>query len=159
MPEQRPDQLGQRSGQKPQPAAVCTRCGAVSYSPEMINGQCLQVTAGQRCTGVIGSAKYETDWEACPPAWLLAREMRNRAANATAPAGCTSATASGKQRTHRQTKPKIKVLPEDNLVQAPSTPSISYRFQNKGVTKTDSVAHQRGKRTARELEGIRIRTD
>ena len=75
MPEQRPDQLGQRSGQKPQPAAVCTRCGAVSYSPEMINGQCLQVTAGQRCTGVIGSAKYETDWEACPA--CLATGTRN----------------------------------------------------------------------------------
>ena len=66
MPEQRPDQLEQQSGQKPQPVAVCTRCGAMSYTLEMINGQCSQVTAGKRCTGVIGSAKYETDWQACP---------------------------------------------------------------------------------------------
>ena len=46
----------QGSNQKPQPVAVCTRCGALSYSLEMINGQCSQVTAGKRCTGVIGSA-------------------------------------------------------------------------------------------------------
>src|SRR5437868_14628497 len=149
MPEQRPDQLEQRRGQKPQPVAVCTRHGAVSYSPEMINGQCLQVTAGQRCSGALAALSTKPTRRLARPDWLLAREMGNHAANATAPAGCTSATASGKQRTPRQTKPKIKVLPEDNLVQAPSTPSISYRFQNKGVTKTDSVAHQRGKRTAR----------
>lgn len=54
------------SNQKPRPVAVCTRCGAVSYSPEMINGQCSQVTAGKRCTGVIGSTQNEADWEVCP---------------------------------------------------------------------------------------------
>jgi hypothetical protein len=52
--------------QKPQPVAVCTRCGAVSYSPDLINGQCAQVTAGKRCTGVNGSALNKADWEACP---------------------------------------------------------------------------------------------
>jgi hypothetical protein len=52
--------------QKPQPVAVCTRCGAVSYSPEMINGQCPQVIVGKRCTGVIGSAGNKAEWEACP---------------------------------------------------------------------------------------------
>jgi hypothetical protein len=52
--------------QKPQPVAVCTRCGAVSYAPQMISGQCAQVTGGKRCTGVIGSAAHQTDWEACP---------------------------------------------------------------------------------------------
>jgi predicted nuclease of predicted toxin-antitoxin system len=31
--------------QRPQPVAVCTRCGAVSYSTDQINGQCAQVTA------------------------------------------------------------------------------------------------------------------
>lgn len=52
--------------QKPQPVAVCTRCGAVSYSPELINGQCSQVIAGKRCTGVNGSGLNKMDWEACP---------------------------------------------------------------------------------------------
>ena len=51
--------------QKTQPVAVCTRCGAVSYSPEMINGQCSQITAGKRCTGVIGGATKKADWEPC----------------------------------------------------------------------------------------------
>ena len=66
MPDQKTEQLEQRSGQKPQPVAVCTRCGAVSYSTEMISGQCSQVTAGKRCTGVIGSAPSKDDWEMCP---------------------------------------------------------------------------------------------
>lgn len=52
--------------QKEQPMAVCTRCGAVSYSTELISGQCTQVIAGKRCTGVIGSAANQIDWEACP---------------------------------------------------------------------------------------------
>lgn len=56
----------QKTSQKPQPVAVCTRCGAVSYSPDMINGQCSQVTVGKRCTGVNGSALYQTDWGICP---------------------------------------------------------------------------------------------
>ena len=66
---------GQKTGQKPQPVAVCTRCGAVSYSTEMINGQCAQVTVGKRCTGVIGSAPSKTDWEPCPA--CLATGHRN----------------------------------------------------------------------------------
>ena len=60
--------------QRPQPVAVCTRCGAVSYFPEMIAGQCAQVTAGKRCIGVIGRAS-QTDWEACPA--CLATGTRN----------------------------------------------------------------------------------
>lgn len=52
--------------QKPQPVAVCTRCGAVSYSTEMISGQCAQVTVGKRCTGVIGSTPNKADWAICP---------------------------------------------------------------------------------------------
>lgn len=59
MPEPRADQ-------KPQPIAVCTRCGAVSYSQAQISGQCVQVTLGKRCTGVVGSAPNQADWEACP---------------------------------------------------------------------------------------------
>jgi len=58
--------LNQRPGQKPQPVAVCTRCGAVSYSMDQINGQCAQVTVGKRCTGVVGGASNKADWEACP---------------------------------------------------------------------------------------------
>jgi len=63
MPNQTTDQVAE---QKPQPVAVCTRCGAVSYSTEMISGQCAQVTVGKRCTGVIGSAPSKADWEICP---------------------------------------------------------------------------------------------
>ena len=51
---------------KPQPVAVCTRCGSVSYSTAQINGRCSQMTAGTRCTGVIGSAMNKTEWEECP---------------------------------------------------------------------------------------------
>lgn len=56
----------QETGQKQQPVAVCTRCGAVSYSAAQINGQCAQITLGKRCTGVNGSALNKTDWEKCP---------------------------------------------------------------------------------------------
>jgi len=63
MPNQTTEQ---QTEQKPQPVAVCTRCGAVSYSTEMISGQCAQVTVGKRCTGVIGSAPSQADWEMCP---------------------------------------------------------------------------------------------
>lgn len=55
----------QKTESKPQPVAICTRCGAVSYSTEMVSGQCAQVTVGKRCTGVIGSAANPLDWEAC----------------------------------------------------------------------------------------------
>ena len=65
----------QKTDQKPQPVAVCTRCGAVSYSPEVVNGQCAQITAGKRCTGVNGSALSKTDWEPCPA--CLATGHRN----------------------------------------------------------------------------------
>ena len=61
--------------EKTQPVAVCTRCGAVSYSTEMISGQCAQVIAGKRCTGVVGSAANKADWEACPS--CLATGTRN----------------------------------------------------------------------------------
>src|SRR6202521_3644711 len=40
---------------RPKPVAVCTRCGAVSYAPNLINGQCAQRVAGKRCVGVNGS--------------------------------------------------------------------------------------------------------
>lgn len=56
----------QRTAQKPLPVAVCTSCGAVSYSMGQINGQCAQVTLGRRCTGVNGSALNKADWVICP---------------------------------------------------------------------------------------------
>ena len=74
MPEQKTEQLEQRSAQKPQPVAVCTRCGAVSYSTEMISGQCSEITVGKRCRGVIGSVA-KVDWEECPA--CLATGVRN----------------------------------------------------------------------------------
>lgn len=64
----------QKTELKPQPVAICTRCGAVSYSTQMISGQCSQVTAGKRCTGVIGSVA-KVDWEECPA--CLATGTRN----------------------------------------------------------------------------------
>lgn len=55
----------QEAESKPHPVAICTRCGAVSYSTEMIGGQCAQVIVGKRCTGVIGSTANKLDWEIC----------------------------------------------------------------------------------------------
>ncbi|HEV2194062.1 MAG TPA: hypothetical protein VGR55_00635 [Candidatus Acidoferrum sp.] len=66
MADQKASTPDQKADLKPQPVAVCTRCGAVSYSTEMINGQCAQITVGKRCTGVIGSAANQADWEICP---------------------------------------------------------------------------------------------
>jgi len=66
MSNQKPNSaVEQLPGQKPQPVAICTRCGAVSYSTEMIGGQCAQVTVGKRCTGVIGSAANKIEWDMC----------------------------------------------------------------------------------------------
>jgi len=50
---------------RPKPVAVCTRCGAVSYTPNLINGQCAQMVPGKRCVGVNGSALNADDWEQC----------------------------------------------------------------------------------------------
>ena len=50
---------------RPKPVAVCTRCGAVSYAPNLINGQCAQMVAGKRCVGVNGSALNADDWKQC----------------------------------------------------------------------------------------------
>ena len=50
---------------KPRPVAVCTRCGAVSYAVNLINGQCVQIVAGKRCIGVNGSAPHADDWKQC----------------------------------------------------------------------------------------------
>jgi hypothetical protein len=50
---------------KPKPVAVCTRCGAVSYAPNRINGQCEQMIAGKRCVGVNGSALRGDNWKQC----------------------------------------------------------------------------------------------
>jgi hypothetical protein len=50
---------------KPRPVTVCTRCGAVSYATQYINGQCAQVVAGKRCVGVNGSALNADDWKQC----------------------------------------------------------------------------------------------
>lgn len=52
-------------GTRPRPVAVCTRCGAASYEPKLINGQCGQMIAGKRCIGVNGSALNAGDWKEC----------------------------------------------------------------------------------------------
>jgi hypothetical protein len=48
---------------RPRPVAVCTRCGAVSYTAHLINGQGAQQIAGKRCVGVNGSALNADDWK------------------------------------------------------------------------------------------------
>jgi len=50
---------------KPKPVAVCTRCGALSYATNLINGQCAQTVTGKRCVGVNGSALNADDWKLC----------------------------------------------------------------------------------------------
>jgi hypothetical protein len=50
---------------RPKPVAVCTRCGAVSYATNLINGQCVEMIAGKRCVGVNGSALNSDDWKQC----------------------------------------------------------------------------------------------
>ena len=53
------------TAQKPRPVAVCTRCGAVSYSAHLINGICGRQIGNKRCAGVNGSALNATDWNEC----------------------------------------------------------------------------------------------
>lgn len=83
-------------GAKPKPVAVCTRCGALSYAANLINGQCGQMVAGKRCVGVNGSALNADDWKQCDACagagstgtvrcgrcdgagWLYARQKRKR---------------------------------------------------------------------------------
>jgi hypothetical protein len=68
-PELKPalEEPGKKNGEntKPRPVAVCTRCGAVSYAQNLINGQCAQTVAGKRCVGVNGSALNADDWKQC----------------------------------------------------------------------------------------------
>jgi hypothetical protein len=54
------------TAQKPRPVAVCTRCRAVSYSANLINGRCGQMAGNKQCIGVIGNAMNDTDWDECP---------------------------------------------------------------------------------------------
>jgi len=58
-------EIGTSESTRPKPVAVCTRCGAVSYSPNLINGQCTETVAGKRCVGVNGSAPNADDWKQC----------------------------------------------------------------------------------------------
>ena len=51
--------------QRPKPIAACTRCGAVSYYANLINGPCGRWVADQRCDGINGSASRSTDWDEC----------------------------------------------------------------------------------------------
>ena len=51
---------------RPRPVAVCTVCGAVSYSSNLISGLCDRRVANKRCDGINGSALRTTDWDECP---------------------------------------------------------------------------------------------
>jgi len=68
-PELKPalEEQGKKNGEntKPRPVAVCTRCAAVSYAQNLINGQCAQTVVGKRCVGVNGSALNADDWKQC----------------------------------------------------------------------------------------------
>ena len=48
------------------PVAFCNRCGAVSYSATVINGNCGRMVGGKKCKGVNASALNENDWTECP---------------------------------------------------------------------------------------------
>ena|ERR1700730_983897 len=52
--------------QRPRPVVACTRCGAVSYYANLINGPCGRWVANKRCDGINGSALRSTDWDECP---------------------------------------------------------------------------------------------
>ena len=47
------------------PCAVCTVCGHVSYSLNLINGPCGRAVGGKRCRGVNGSRLNTNDWAEC----------------------------------------------------------------------------------------------
>ncbi len=47
------------------PCAVCTDCGHVSYSLNLINGPCGRTVGGKRCRGVNGSRLNTDDWAEC----------------------------------------------------------------------------------------------
>jgi len=47
------------------PVAVCTACGAVSYSVNLTNGKCGRIVGGKRCRGTNRSRLNETDWARC----------------------------------------------------------------------------------------------
>lgn len=47
------------------PCAVCTVCGQVSYSLNLINGPCGWTVGGRRCRGVNGSRLNTGDWAEC----------------------------------------------------------------------------------------------
>jgi hypothetical protein len=47
------------------PVAVCTKCGAHTYSAEHINQRCGKQHDGKRCRGCYGSALNPADWQEC----------------------------------------------------------------------------------------------
>ncbi len=47
------------------PVAVCTGCGAHSYSAPAINQPCARMIGGKRCRGVYGSTLGTKDWDEC----------------------------------------------------------------------------------------------
>lgn len=51
---------------KEKPVSVCTVCGCVGYSMNLINGKCGRRGAdGKICRGVNGSMLNDNDWAAC----------------------------------------------------------------------------------------------
>jgi hypothetical protein len=47
------------------PCAICTDCGHVSYSLNLINGPCGRSVGGKRCRGVNVSRLNTDDWAEC----------------------------------------------------------------------------------------------
>jgi hypothetical protein len=48
------------------PVAVCSKCGAVSHNPTVINRPCGRMFGQKKCKGVFGSALNIGDWQECP---------------------------------------------------------------------------------------------
>lgn len=50
---------------KTPPLAVCTKCYTYSYRAESINERCAERRGRDRCTGLMGSALGNDDWQTC----------------------------------------------------------------------------------------------
>ena len=51
--------------QRQRPAAVCTRCSAVSFKFSAIDQACERVTHGTSCSGVLTSLLAGNEWQTC----------------------------------------------------------------------------------------------
>ncbi len=51
--------------QRAQPAAVCTRCSAFSFTFSAFDQPCERVSHGNTCKGVLTSLRANAEWQKC----------------------------------------------------------------------------------------------